>query len=237
MPDVEQPSPFILRQFNSYHPLEDLVQTAKAWCSQEACKDYSQWVAVPILHIEEIQKEFIGTAASIGAQIMLNATEGAFTASIAGKMLAAEGSKFVLIGSCYERRLHPDSNSGYAAKILQALQNGLTPVLCVGELSDSDISLESQVKESIASLTSEQLDGLHIAYDPWWINGPSWVTDYANLLINYAAFRDAVCDSVDPAILPSLKLIYPIPLNSPDLAKIISTPAMGEVKAAGYFIR
>ncbi len=63
------------------------------------------------------------------------------------------------------------------SKIKAALSCGLKPILCVGEKQeerDADKTSEvvgNQLSEGLAGLTSEQVKGLTIAYEPVWAIG------------------------------------------------------------------
>lgn len=113
----------------------------------------------------------------IGAQNMHDATEGAFTGEIAGRMLKDAGARFVILGHSERRRLFKESNAFINRKVKRALAEGLQPVVCIGETleereaNQTEEVLSRQLLESLADVTDEQLEQLMIAYEPVWAIG------------------------------------------------------------------
>ena len=70
---------------------------------------------------------------SLGAQNMAEAQEGAYTGETSYPQLLDLGVTLVLLGHSERRELFGESNIAVNAKAKQALAQGLTPVICVGE--------------------------------------------------------------------------------------------------------
>lgn len=113
----------------------------------------------------------------IGAQNMNDATEGAFTGEIAGKMLTDAGAQFVLLGHAERRLIYHETNEFINRKLQRAIQVGLQPVLCIGETKSeheenkTEEVLRTQLTECLKGLSSEQLKNLILAYEPVWAIG------------------------------------------------------------------
>lgn len=134
-------------------------------------------LAVPFTLIQMAAQLTSDTKIRIGAQNMNDASEGAFTGEIAARMLVEAGAKFVILGHSERRRLFGETDALVNRKVKQALQNGIEPILCVGEtLAERQAGkmhevLEGQLKEGLADIAPEQLDKLCIAYEPVWAIG------------------------------------------------------------------
>jgi len=69
------------------------------------------YLAVPYTAIKSVSDAAKDSNLVIGAQNMNDASEGAFTGEIAGKMLIDAGAKFVILGHSERRRLFGETNS------------------------------------------------------------------------------------------------------------------------------
>ena len=154
-------------------------------------------LAVPFTAIAPCLQAVGGAAIQIGAQNMNDATEGAFTGEIAGRMLKEAGASFVLLGHSERRHLFHESSALIRNKVERALKDSLLPVLCVGEtheekeLGKTEKVLEQQLRESLEGITLETAESLVLAYEPVWAIGTQ---DPATADI--AQERQAFCRSV-----------------------------------------
>ncbi len=135
------------------------------------------YLAVPFTSIYPLHQEFKDSNIQIGAQNMNDASEGAFTGEIAGKMLKEAGAKFVLLGHSERRHLYNESNDFINRKIKRCILEGLQPVLCIGETQAEHEAeqthevLHKQLSECLQGLDAFQLKNLIIAYEPVWAIG------------------------------------------------------------------
>jgi len=113
----------------------------------------------------------------IGAQNMSDATSGAFTGEIAGKMLVDAGAQFVLLGHSERRTIFHESDDFINSKVLKAIQDKIPFILCIGETFDehkegkSKEILQRQLKEALKGVSSESSSLCTIAYEPVWAIG------------------------------------------------------------------
>jgi triosephosphate isomerase len=73
---------------------------------------------------------------SLGAQDASAFGSGAYTGEVAASMLKEVGCTYVIVGHSERRQMHHEVDELVAAKALQVLDNGMTPVICVGETAD-----------------------------------------------------------------------------------------------------
>ena len=118
-----------------------------------------------------------GTAVRLGAQDLATEDSGAFTGEVSGTELAEIGCTFVEVGHAERRRLFGESDAVVAAKVLAALRNGLTPLICVGEpeRGAADAAAEECVAELDRVLGAARAAGhrgrVVVAYEPHWAIG------------------------------------------------------------------
>jgi triosephosphate isomerase (TIM) len=134
-------------------------------------------LAVPFTALEGAAEAAEGTAIEIGAQNMHDQLEGAFTGEISAPMLKSSGARFVLLGHSERRQHFFESNPFIHSKLLSALKCGLTPILCVGELSHEreggkhEEVLKLQLSECLKEITPSEALRVVIAYEPVWAIG------------------------------------------------------------------
>lgn len=133
---------------------------------------------LPVLPALPEAARILGPAgAATGAQDIFWEDEGAFTGEVSGKTIAELGGRYAEVGHAERRRIFGEDDRVIGLKTAAAYRNGLTPVLCVGELH------RGSVEEAIARCTAE-IDGVLkrassltpaartiVAYEPQWAIG------------------------------------------------------------------
>lgn len=115
-----------------------------------------------------------GTGLDLGAQNSALASRGAYTGEVSPLNLKALGVKYVILGHS-ERREHLHENSGIInLKIKAALENGLIPVLCVGEKliirknGETAEYISQEIAHALKGVKIKKASDLLIAYEPIW---------------------------------------------------------------------
>ncbi len=118
-----------------------------------------------------------GSGVHLGAQNMHAEPQGAFTGEVSGPMLAAVGCRFVILGHSERRHGMGETDAAVAAKLRAALRDGLTPIVCVGELlaereagRTADV-LVRQVAAAYGGFDAATARTTVIAYEPVWAIG------------------------------------------------------------------
>jgi len=133
-------------------------------------------VLPPALFIPAVADCCAGRSVLLGAQNVAPLAEGACTGELSAGMLTAVGCRYALAGHSERRQQFAESDALIAARVLAALDGGLSPVLCVGEtLAERDAG---QAEAVIAAQLDAVLDVLPdapvrlvIAYEPVWAIG------------------------------------------------------------------
>lgn len=117
------------------------------------------------------------TGIQVGAQNMHDAEESAVTGEISLCMLKAAGAQFVILGHSERRRFLSETDAFIHRKVLRALEGGLMPILCVGELFQEreegrhEEVLRGQLGACLQGLSAQQVRLVAIAYEPVWAIG------------------------------------------------------------------
>ena len=114
---------------------------------------------------------------SLGAQDCsnLNDEKGAYTGDISAKMLKDLNCEYVILGHSERRKYHNEDSSQIKQKIINATNQGISPILCIGEslTKREDGSYLDELEKSLRLTIPEQfeVDRLIIAYEPLWSIG------------------------------------------------------------------
>ena len=140
-----------------------------------------------------------GTNIKIGAQNMHFEESGAYTGEVSGKMLKSIGVEYVIIGHSERRQYFNETDETVNKKIKAAFENGLKPIVCVGETLEQrdegttiDI-ITNQTKLALEGLTDEQVANTIIAYEPIWAIGTGKTATSEDAQKAIKSIRDKIC--------------------------------------------
>lgn len=134
-----------------------------------------------------------GTNIKVGAQNMHFEEKGAFTGEISPIMLKDLGVEYVIIGHSERRQYFSENDETVNKKLKSAFAHGLIPILCIGESLEeregniTEEVLAKQVKLDLNGITSENVKGMIVAYEPIWAigTGKTATADDANETIGF----------------------------------------------------
>ncbi len=134
-------------------------------------------VAPPFTSLDVAAQAVRGTSIAIAAQNVHGQREGAFTGEICARMLVEVGCTGVIIGHSERRQYFNETDEGVHRKTKAALEEGLTPIVCVGEvLSEregnlTETVLQRQFEGGLGALTPAEFSRILLAYEPVWAIG------------------------------------------------------------------
>ena len=118
-----------------------------------------------------------GSAIAIAAQNLHGRPEGAFTGEVSARMLVEAGCTAVIIGHSERRQYFNETDQTVHLKTKAALEEGLTPIVCVGEIlseRESNLTeavLQRQFEGGLGALTPAEFSRILLAYEPVWAIG------------------------------------------------------------------
>jgi triosephosphate isomerase len=151
-------------------------------------------VCPPYIDLQAALESAKGSQIAIGAQDVYWKDEGAFTGEISSPMLVALGCTHVIIGHSERRQYFAETDDTVNLKLKAALEHGLTPIVCVGEVLEereaglTEDVLRRQCLRAFNAISAKKAAKLVIAYEPVWAIGtgktatPQMASD-AHLLI------------------------------------------------------
>jgi triosephosphate isomerase (TIM) len=134
-------------------------------------------VCPPYVDLHAAIESAQGSEIAVGAQNVYWKDEGAFTGEIAPQMLVAVGCTHVIIGHSERRQYFGETDDTVNLKLKAALEHGLTPIVCVGEVLEereaglTEDVLRRQCMRAFSALSASKADKLVVAYEPVWAIG------------------------------------------------------------------
>lgn len=111
----------------------------------------------------------------LGGQDCHHQVSGSFTGDISAATLAKVGCEYVIVGHSERRVKYRETDQIVAKKALAALQQKLTPIICIGEskeVRDQNQHIEFVTQQFINAIDQNaKFDKLIIAYEPIWAIG------------------------------------------------------------------
>ncbi len=118
-----------------------------------------------------------GSNVTIGAQNLYWEKEGAYTGEICPSMLLDVGCTHVIIGHSERRQYFGETDDIVNFKLKAALEAGLTPIVCVGEVLEereanlTEDVLRRQCLRAFHAISGKKAAKLVVAYEPVWAIG------------------------------------------------------------------
>ena len=134
-------------------------------------------ICPPFTALAAVNEVLSGTPLRLGAQNCHWEAAGAHTGEISLPMLVEVGCRYVLVGHSERRREIGETDEQINRKVQAALVHGVTPILCVGETADERrqgltfTTIEGQLRAGLASLASDAIARVVLAYEPVWAIG------------------------------------------------------------------
>jgi triosephosphate isomerase len=134
-------------------------------------------VCVPFVDLHTAVTAAAGSNVAIGAQNVHWAKEGAFTGEISPPMLLSVGATHVIIGHSERRQYFNETDDTVNKKLELALESGLTPIVCVGEVLEereaglTEDVLRRQCLRAFNAISGRKAAKMVVAYEPVWAIG------------------------------------------------------------------
>ena len=171
-------------------------------------------VCPPFIALPAVREILEGSQVKLGAQDLHWETKGAFTGEISPGMLRDVGCTHVVIGHSERRHVMGENNEMVNKKIRAALDGGLTPIVCVGELlEERDMGatrevIERQVTKGLEGFSPEQVAKMIMAYEPVWAIGTGRTATPRQAVDVHYQIRKLVGRSSKPEIARATRILY-----------------------------
>ena len=171
-----------------------------------------------------------GSEIKLGAQNVHFADKGAYTGECNAAALIELGVEYVIIGHSERRQYFAETDETVNKRTLQALNAGLKPIVCVGELLEQKkqgITNEIvclQTKIALQGVTPEQLPDVVIAYEPVWAIGTGLTATPEDANDTIRAIRGAVREVFGEQAAESIRILYGGSMNDKNAHDLMAQP-------------
>ena len=187
-------------------------------------------ICPPFTALSEVSKAVIDSNIRLGAQNMSQNGYGAHTGEIAAGMLKEFSTKYVILGHSERREYQRESDELIAGKAKAAHEAGLKPIVCVGEQLEERESgntenvVGTQVRGSLACLTTEEMLGTVIAYEPVWAIGTGKTATAEQAQEVHAFIRNLLADLFDADTAKAVRIQYGGSVKPDNARELMSQP-------------
>jgi triosephosphate isomerase len=180
-----------------------------------------------------------GTHIRIGAQNLYWAKEGAFTGEVSGPMLQASGCTYVIVGHSERRQYFGETDETVLKRTVAALDSGLTPIVCVGELLEhreagrTEAVMLAQCQQGITPLAPEQFSRIVIAYEPVWAIGTGKTATPEIAADAHRVLRGEMRARYGQAAADAVRILYGGSVKPDNVRSLMAQPEIDGVLVGG----
>ena len=145
-------------------------------------------------------------------------------------MIIDSGCSYVIVGHSERRQFFGETNQSVNQKVKAALEGGLVPIVCVGEMLEDRES--GKTKKVVTSQLVDGIDGLSktdilrtiIAYEPVWAIGTGKTASPDQAQEVHSLIRSVIATSYSDQIAESVRIQYGGSVNPSNAAELLSKP-------------
>lgn len=184
-------------------------------------------ICAPYIHLNSLAK--LGAdVVKIGAQNCHQNDSGAYTGEISAGMIKSVGAEYVIIGHSERREYFAESDELLAQKTIKVLENGLTPIFCIGETLEQRNNgsyfevLKAQLNKGIFGLSAEDFSKIVIAYEPVWAIGTGLTASSDQAQEVHAYIRTEIAAKYNAQVAELTTILYGGSCNPKNAAELFA---------------
>jgi triosephosphate isomerase len=199
-------------------------------------------VAPPFTALGAVKQALQGSSIQLFAQNCHFEKQGAFTGEVSAAMLRDVGCDGVILGHSERRQLFGETDESVARKLKAALDEGLSPIVCVGEtLQEREAGrtwdvVSRQVRGALSGLDVQALGRITIAYEPVWAIGTGRNATAAQAQEVHAQIRGLLRE-LGGAVADSIRIQYGGSVKPDNAAELLSQPDVDGALVGGASLK
>lgn len=166
----------------------------------------------------------------LGAQDVSANEKGAFTGEVSPEMLLSCGTGYVLVGHSERRNYHSESDELVGKKLRNAMNAGLSPILCVGEelkeryAKKQNEVVEQQLRAALVGISAEEMKIVMVAYEPVWAIGTGETASAEQAQDMHAHIRLVLKNLFDDETAENTSILYGGSCNPGNAGELFAQP-------------
>lgn len=186
-------------------------------------------VCPPSVYAQQVRELTADSIVKVGLQNASHELSGAFTGEISPLMVKDLGCEYVLIGHSERRSIYGETDEDVAAKFCALVDQGVVPVLCVGETLEERESGDTmkvvahQIETVLRAAGPERLANFVIAYEPVWAIGTGLTASPEQAQEVHAAIRELMARH-DQAMADRTRVLYGGSMKAANAAELMAQP-------------
>lgn len=183
-------------------------------------------VAPPMTALHAAAQALEGSPLRLAAQNTYHEATGAFTGEVSPTLLADVGCQLCIVGHSERRSLFGETDAGVHAKAAALLEEGLTPIVCVGERleeREAGRALEVVLGQVDAALRGLPAERVVVAYEPVWAIGTGRTASPEDAQEVHAAIR-ARLETTHGPVAQEVRILYGGSVKPANAAELLAQP-------------
>ncbi len=199
-------------------------------------------IAPPAMYLDLAAHAIAGSHIKLGAQNVDVNLSGAFTGETSAEMLKDIGAKYIIIGHSERRTYHAESDEFIAQKFAVLKEQGLTPVLCIGETEEENEAGKTeevcarQIDAVLKTQGAAAFEGAVIAYEPIWAIGTGKSATPAQAQAVHKFIRDHIAKQ-DADVAAKVVIQYGGSVNAANAAELFGQPDIDGALVGGASLK
>lgn len=207
----------------------EAVEFAQALKAKNLANAEDCAIMAPFTQLVSLKKELEGSGVKLGAQNVHFEPSGAFTGEISIPMLKEIGVDYCVIGHSERREYFNETDDTCNKKLKALLENGIKPILCVGESLEireghgEQTFVAAQLFADLEGIYKDEMKDIVIAYEPIWAIGTG-KTATPEQAEEMCAFIRGIVGGMyeDPAVGDELIVLYGGSMKAGNAAELLA---------------
>jgi triosephosphate isomerase len=180
-----------------------------------------------------------GSRVEVGCQNIHWEKEGAFTGEISAEMIVASGCTHVIIGHSERRQYFGETDDRVNRKLEFALEAGLSPIVCVGELPEehdagiADDVIRRQCNRALRGISGEKAHKLVMAYEPVWAIGTGKTATPHLAAEAHELIRAEAAKALGDDVAASMRILYGGSVKPENAVQLLEEPEIDGALVGG----
>ena len=187
-------------------------------------------ICTPFTHLASVNNVIDPAKLGLGAENCADHSKGAYTGEVSASMVASTGAKYVILGHSERRQYYGETSETLRDKVALALENGLTPIFCIGEVLEerengtyNDI-VKTQIEEGLFNLSAEDFGKIILAYEPVWAIGTGKTATADHTEDMDAHIRNTIASKYGNEVAENTSILYGGSCKPSNAAELFAKP-------------